>query len=45
MPDFIDNDLLLVIGDLVDDELHLALAHTQLVECRDALIGNGDTEV
>lgn len=45
MPDLIDNDLLLVVGDFVDDVLHLALAHAQLVECRDAFIGNGNTNI
>lgn len=39
----VDNNALLVIGDLVDDELGLALAQTELVECSDALILNLNT--
>jgi hypothetical protein len=41
--DGVDNNVLLVIGDLVDDVLGLALAETELVECRQALILDGDT--
>lgn len=43
MTDGVDNNVLLVIGDLVDDVLGLALAETELVECRQALILDGDT--
>jgi hypothetical protein len=39
----IDDDLLAVIGDLEDDELGLAAAHTEVVECCDAIIVDGDT--
>jgi hypothetical protein len=39
----VDNNALLVIGDLVDDELGLAVAQTELVECSDALILNLNT--
>jgi hypothetical protein len=41
--DGIDNNVLLVIGDLVDDVLGLALAETELVECRQALVLDGNT--
>jgi hypothetical protein len=39
----VDNNALLVIGDLVDDEFGLAVAQTELVECSDALILNLNT--
>ena len=40
--DGVDNDVLLVIGDLVDDVLGLALAQAELVECLQALVLDGD---
>lgn len=43
MANLVDNDALLVVGDLVDDELGLAVAQTELVECSDALILNLNT--
>lgn len=43
MTDSVDNNVLLVIGDLVDDVLGLALAQTELVECRQALVLDGNT--
>lgn len=42
MTDSVDNDVLLVIGDLVDDVLGLALAQAELVECLQALVLDGD---
>lgn len=39
----LDDDSLLVVGDLVDDELGLAAAHTEVVEFGDAFIIDGDT--
>jgi hypothetical protein len=41
--DGIHNNVLLVIGDLVNDVLGLALAETELVECRQALVLDGNT--
>lgn len=41
--DGVDNNILLVIGDLEDDVLGLALAHTEVVECRQALVLDGNT--
>lgn len=43
LANLIDNNLLLVIGDLEDDELGLAVAHAEIVECSDALILDGNT--
>lgn len=43
MTDSVDNNVLLVIGDLVDDVLGLALAQAELIECRQALILDGYT--
>lgn len=43
MANLVDNDALLVVGDLVDNELGLAVAQTELVECSDALILNLNT--
>jgi hypothetical protein len=34
----VDDNVLAVIGDLVDDELGLSTAHAKVVECSDALI-------
>lgn len=39
----LDNDLLVVVGDLEDDPLG-ALAELEVVECSDALGSDGDTE-
>lgn len=36
----VDNDGLLVIGDLEDDVLGLAMAHAEVVKLRDAVIGD-----
>ena len=45
--DLVDDDLLLVVGDLEDDELGLGRlatsAHAEFVECINALIGDGNT--
>lgn len=41
---FLNNNLLPVIGDLVDDPLG-RLSKLEVVECRDALRGDGDTMV
>lgn len=38
----VDDDFLAVVGDLVDDELGLSAAQAEVIECSDALIGNGD---
>lgn len=40
--DIVQHNLLLVVGDLEDDELGLAVAHAELVECGEALIVDGD---
>lgn len=43
--DLIDDNLLAVVGDLEDDELGLSPAHAEVVECRDALIIDRDSNV
>lgn len=41
--DVIKDDFLLVVGDLEDDELGLAVAHAELIVCVDAFVPDGDT--
>lgn len=43
LADLIDDDVLLVVGDLVDDILDLALAQAKLVELGDAFILDRNT--
>lgn len=43
LANLIDDNLLLVIGDLEDNELGLAMAHAEVIECSDALILDGNT--
>jgi len=43
MANLVDNDALLVVGDLEDNKFGLAVAQTEFIECSDALILNLNT--
>ena len=42
--DVVEDDFLLVVGDLEDDELGLAVAHAELIECSEAFIPNRNSK-